>query len=176
MAVGRRGDGGHFPDQTIGLQQARFRIHDVERIGIERRQRRHRADEDAHRVGVVTEAFDELLDVLMDHGVMGDVPGPALHLRGGGQFAIDDQIGGFQIVNLFGNLLDRISPVAQDPLVPVDVGDIALAGSGVLESGIIGHHPEIIILHLDLAQIHRIDGIVLDLHLVSFTGTVIGDG
>jgi hypothetical protein len=44
-------------------------------------------------VGVVAEALEEVLEVLVDVGVVGDVEGPALELRLGRQLAEDQQVG-----------------------------------------------------------------------------------
>jgi hypothetical protein len=57
--------------------------------------------------------------------------------------------------------------------VAVDVGDLARTGRRVGERRVVGHQPEVVPVHLDLAEIHRADGLVLDLELVGLTGAVV---
>ena len=122
------------------------------------------------------EPVHEFLDVLMDEGVGGDVRGPLGELRLVRQFAVEEQVGDLEVGALFGQLFDGISPVPQDPLVAVDERDLALARRGVHEGGIVGHHAEIIRVDLDLAQIGRLDGVVLDRDLVRFPGSIVRNG
>jgi len=76
---------------------------------------------------VVMEAIHELLDVLVDHGVVGDVVGPLVELRARGEFAVEDEICGLQKRAPLGQLLDGVAPILQDPLLPIDEGDRTLA-------------------------------------------------
>ena len=46
----------------------------------------------------------------------------------------------------------------------------------IAERRIVGHHPKVVGLHLDLAQIDRADGVVGDRKLVGLPRPVIGDG
>ena len=73
-------DGGHLADQALDLQQPAGGVVNVLRIRIHRGQRRHRAHEHRHGVGVVAEALHELLGGLMEHGVVRDVVHPTLQL------------------------------------------------------------------------------------------------
>ena len=65
-------------------------------------------------------SIDEFLDALVDEGVMRDVVGPIRELRLRGQFAVENQVGRFEIGAFFSQLLDRIAAVAQDPFVAVN--------------------------------------------------------
>ena len=56
----------------------------------------------------------------MDDGVVGDVVGPLVQLRLGREFAVEDQVGDFEIRALLRQFLDRIAAIAQDSLVAVD--------------------------------------------------------
>ena len=76
---------------------------------------------------VVLESLHELLDVLVQHRVEGDLANPGLELRLGRQFAEQDQVGGFEEVALFGELLDGVAAIEQDALVAVDEGNGAAA-------------------------------------------------
>ena len=57
-------------------------------------------------------------------------------LRGIGQFAIEDQVGNFQKIRVFGQLLDRIAAVHQDALVAVDISDVRTAAGCRHETGV----------------------------------------
>ena len=105
-----------------------------------------------------------------------DVVGPVLELRARGQLAVQDQVGRFEVGAVLGQLLDGIAAVAQDALVAVDVGDLALAQRGVVERRIVAHHPEVVRFHFDLAQIERADRVVGDRHFVGLARAVVGDG
>ena len=65
-------------------------------------------------------------------------------LRGVGQLAEQDQVGGLEEVAVLGQLLDRVAAIEQDALVAVDVGDPALARRRVHERRVVGHHPEVV--------------------------------
>ncbi len=131
MPVGERRQRRHLPDQAIGLLAPRFGIENILRFGIEGRERRHRRDHHAHRVGVVVKAVEKLLDAFVDEGVMRDVVGPVLQLRFGGQLAVENQVSRFEVRAFFRQFFDGIAAVAQDALVAVDVSDFACAGCGV---------------------------------------------
>ena len=91
--------------------------------------------EHAHRVGVVLEAFHELLDVLVEVRVERDVVHPLLELRARWQLAVDQQVSRLQERGALGELFDRVAAVLQDAALAVDVGDGAAAGRGVGEAG-----------------------------------------
>ena len=89
---------------------------------------------------------------------------------------MQNQIGGFEIGAVLGQLLDGIAAVAQDALVAVDERDLALAQRRVVERRVVAHHPEIVGLHLDLAQIDGADRVVRDGHFVGLARAIIGNG
>ncbi len=101
MPIGPRRQRGHLADQAAGLQPAQLQIVSVVRVGIESGERADRAQQHPHRMGVVAEALHELLDVLVHHRVNLDVVLPHLEVLAVGQFALDDQVGGFQVVAAF---------------------------------------------------------------------------
>src|SRR5439155_575970 len=137
VAVSEGCDGRHLADQPPRLHPPRLEVHDVLRLGVEGGERADRADQDAHRMGVVAEALDELLQVLVHQGVHLDVALPHAEVRGGGQLALDDQVGGLEEAALLGQLLDRVAAVAEDAALAVDVADLALAGGRVEERGVV---------------------------------------
>ena len=59
-------------------------------------------------MGVVVEALDEpLAHVLVDERVVRDVVLPRLELLGGGQLAVDEEVGDLEVGRLLGEGLDR---------------------------------------------------------------------
>src|SRR5690606_39641107 len=46
------------------------------------------------------------------------------------QFAVEQQVGGFQVVGLLGELFDRITAVQQDALVAINISDFRLTRGG----------------------------------------------
>ena len=67
----------------------------------------------------------------MQQGVHADVPAELLELLGRGQFAVDQQVGGFGEVAALGDHFHRIAAVAEDALFAVQEGDGAAGGTGV---------------------------------------------
>ncbi|MFN8058194.1 MAG: hypothetical protein U0Q12_03455 [Vicinamibacterales bacterium] len=64
------GDGRRLGDEPHHVEAPRFLIEDVLGVAVEGcRERADRAQEHAHRVRVLLEALDELLDVLVEHRV-----------------------------------------------------------------------------------------------------------
>jgi len=130
-SVTHRSDGRRFRDEAQRLLGQRVGIVDVFCVGVEGAERRGGRHEHAHRVRVVVEAVDEpLAHVLVDHRVVRDVKGPLLELRVGRQFAVQQQVGDFEEGRLLRKLFDRITAIAQDARVAVEVGDRRLARGG----------------------------------------------
>ena len=175
MAVGEGGEGRDLGDQPDRRHVALLGVVDVLRVRVEGRERADVGEQHPHRVGVVAEALVELLDVLVGEGVVGDVEGPALELRRGRQLAEDQEVGDLEVGRVLAELLDRDAAVLEDPRLAVDVGDRGAAGRGVGEGRVIAHQPEVVVRDLDLAQVHRPDGPVVDLDLVALAGAVVGD-
>ena len=94
---------------------------------------------------------EEFLDALVNERMVRDVIGPILELRARGQFAVQDQIGGFEVGAPLGQFLDGIAAVTQDARVPVNKSDFAPAQRRVGERRVVAHHAELVRLHLDLA-------------------------
>ena len=176
VPVREGGQRGSLCDETHDLVAAGLLFEDPLRFGIERRQRGHSAHEHAHRVRVVMEAVDELLDVLVDDGVVRDLEYPRVELRGRGELPVEQQIGGLEERALLRELLDRVAPVAENALVAVDERERAAAGRRVHEGGVIRHQPEIVVGCLDLAQFRGADCSVLNRELVALASAVVDDG
>ena len=122
----------HLGDQSQDLLVTAGLVVDLLGVVVERAECGDRADEHAHRVGVVVEAVDEALaHVLVDERVVGDVVGPLLQLRRVRQLAVQQEVGDLEVRAVLGQLLDRVAAVSQDAVVAVEVGDRALARSGL---------------------------------------------
>ena len=117
------------------------RIGDVGRVVIEGRQRADRAEHDRHRMRVAAEALEEAAHLLVHHRVARDAVVEIRLLRGGRQFAVEQQVAGLEEVAVLGQLLDRIAAIEQDAFVAVDIGDLGLAACRRGEAGIVGEHP-----------------------------------
>ena len=144
-------------------------------VGIESGQGCHRRNEHPHRVRVVVEAVHELLDVLVDPRVVRDLPGPLVQGLGRRELAADEQVGDLEKGRVLGELLDRITPVPEDPFVAVDEGERATSGAGVHEGGIVGQEPRVVGPRADLPEIGSANRAVGDRHLVGLARTVVGD-
>ena len=102
-------------------------IENILGVGIESPQRAQGGNEHAHRMSVVVKTVHDLLDALVNEGVMGDVPGPLFQLFLVWQLAMQQQVSDFEIVAFLGQLVDRNSPIFEDTFVAVDEGDAAFA-------------------------------------------------
>ena len=145
------------------------------RLRVEGRERADAGEQHAHRVGVIAEALEVLLDVLVEEGVVGDVEDPALELGRGRKLAVDQEERDLEEARLLAELLDRDAAVLEDSRLAVDVGDRRAARSGVRERRVIRHEAEVVLVDLHLAEVHRLDGPVGDLDLVRLAGAVVGD-
>jgi hypothetical protein len=144
-------------------------------FAVEGRQRAGRAEEDPHRVRVVLEAVDELLDVLVDDGVRRDV---TLPLRPGvrtGEFAEEQQVRHLEEGAVLGELLDGIPTILEDAPIAVDERNGAAATGRVEECRVVGHQAEVVGPGLDGPQFRRCDGAVLDGKLVLEPRAIVGD-
>ena len=175
VAVGEGGQGRHLGDQADRRHVALLLVFDVLGVGVERGERADPGEQHPHRVGVVAEALEELLEVLVDEGVVGDVVDPAVELRAGRQLAEDQQVGDLEEGGALAELLDRVAAVFEDARVAVDVGDRGAAGGRVGEGRVVGQHAEFVLVDFDLAQVHGPHGAVGDRQLVGLAGAVVGD-
>lgn len=115
-----------------------LRVIDVQGVVIERRQGADYATHHRHRVSVAAEAVEEGLQLLVNHGVVLDGADELGLLLGIRQFAVEQQVARFEVVGLFGELLDRVAAVQQDTFVAVNIGDLRLARGGRHETGVEG--------------------------------------
>src|SRR3954454_16013589 len=62
----------------------------------------------------------------------------------------------------------------EDAGLAVDVGDLAPAAGGVRVRRVVGHEAEVVLVDLDLPEVHRLHRAVGDLELVGLAGPVVG--
>ena len=176
VAVGERRQRRHLRDQPHAGHVALGLVVDVVGVGVEGGQRADRGQQHPHRVGVVAEALDELLDVLVDEGVVGDLVDPLVQLVLRGQLAVDQEVGDLEVGRLLAQLVDRVAAVLEHPGLAVDVGDVAAAAGRVGEGRVVGHEAEVVLVDLHPAEVHGLHRAVGDLDLVLLAGAVVGDG
>ena len=102
--------------------------------------------------------------------VGGDVVLPLFGLRSVRKFALQKQIGNFEVGRVLGELLDRVTAVPQDPLVTFNVGDRAQARRCRREPRIV--EPQAGQVLLPLAAI---DAAILDGDFKRLTRAIVGD-
>ncbi len=176
VAIGERRERGHLGDQPIGLLGPRDLVVDVAGVRIERGHRRDGRDQHPHRMRVVVEGVHHLLQTLVDHRVPGDVVDPLGVLLRVGELPVEEQVGDLEVAAVLRQLLDRVAAVAEDPLLPVDVGDAARARGGVEKGGVVGHEAEVVRAGLDLPQVDGADRPVDDGDLVGAPRSLVPDG
>ncbi len=95
---------------------------------VEGREGADNAAHDGHRVRIAAEAVEEILQLLVNHGVVLDGVVELGLLFCAGQFALEQQEAGLQEVGFLGQLIDRVAAVQEYTLVAVDVGDLGFTG------------------------------------------------
>ena len=119
VSVGR--DGRHLADEPQNLEApGRFVLH-LLGVGVERRERADRTQEDAHRVRVVAKALHQLLDVLVHHRVHHDIRRPRGRLTRRRQFAAEEEPRHFEKRRALGELFDRVAAIAQDAAIAIGI-------------------------------------------------------
>src|SRR5688500_6787780 len=109
-------NGRHFSNQAMNLFTPALNLKDILGVRIESRKCSQRCFKHAHRVRVVVEAIDYLLDALINKSVMRYVPGPFAQLSFVRKFAVKQQVGHLKITTLFGQLVDGITTIFKNTL------------------------------------------------------------
>ena len=78
------------------------------------------------------ETHEKVQHVLVNEGRLVQESGKLFKLGRGGQLAVEKKVCDFGECGMLGKLLDGVAAVAQDAFLPVDEGDGAPAGPGVL--------------------------------------------
>jgi hypothetical protein len=142
MPVACRRDGRHFRNHALGGKHALFRVVHVQAVVIESRQRADDPRHHRHRVGVVVEAGNEGIELVVDHRVVGQLVTKMVQLVLGRQLTVQQQVGHLDKGASLGQLLDRITAVAQDPLTAVNKGYFTGARSCRCKARVISEVPE----------------------------------
>ena len=143
----------HLRDHAMLGNLALHRIIHVRAVVIESRKRADSAAHDGHRVRIAAEAFEEAVELRVQHGVPRDRVGELGILIRLGQLAVQEQVADFQEARLLGELLDRVATVEQDAGVTIDVGDLAFAAGGRGEARVQREHAR---LGVHLADVDHI--------------------
>jgi hypothetical protein len=99
-------------------------------------------------MSALREGIEELLHLLVEDGVMGDLRLEARQFVRSGQFAVEQQVGHLEEARFLSELLDRVAPIAEDAFLAVHVGDGALAprrvGEAVVECHLAGRGTQLV--------------------------------
>jgi hypothetical protein len=112
-------------------------------------------------MGVAAETLEEAAHLLVHHGVMHDAIDEIGFLRGGRQFAVEQQVAGLEEVAVFGEVGDRIAAIEQHACVAVDIGDLGLAACRRGETGVVSEDAGLGIKLADVDDFGA-DGAVVD--------------
>jgi len=138
VAIGQRDDGRQLSDDAMETDIPVLNTGVVHAMMVECRQRARHADDDRHGMRVAPETVVETGQLVMHQGVMTDDVFKLVFLRRIRQFAVAQQVGDFQEVALFGQLLDGITAIQQFTLVAVNESNGGLTTGRRQETGIIG--------------------------------------
>ena len=169
-----RGERRRLRDDAGDLTRTHRLVVHVLGFRIERPQRAEGRNQCAHRVRILGHRIEQPGDPRRGDPVVVDRAGPRVELRGRWQFAVQQQIRGFQVRALLRQLFDGIAAIPQNALVAVDVADAAAAGGGVDEGRIVGDQAEILGTGPDLAQVGGANRTVVDRDLGGAAGAVVG--
>src|SRR5918997_1647890 len=105
--------------------------------------------------------------------MMGDLVHPVVVLGLRRQVAVHQEVRHFEVVGLLAELLDGDAPVLENPLLAANVANGTPAMRRVRETRIVGHQTEVVVVYLDLPEVHRTHGAVGDLHLVGLARAIV---
>ena len=109
-------------------------------VVIERGERADAGHHHRHRMRVAPEAVEEARHLLVHHRVARDAIVEIGLLRGGRQFAVEQEIAGLEEIAVLGELVDRVAAIEQHALVAVDIGDLRFRARRRGEARIEGEH------------------------------------
>src|SRR4029078_6096062 len=91
-----------------------------------------------------------------------------------GQLAVAQEPRDLEKGGVFGQLLDRVSAIAKDPLVAVDESDGAPTGGGIQKSRVVAHQTVAVgVVRLDALQLHGANGFVGNRDRVGLAGAAV---
>jgi hypothetical protein len=86
-------------------------------------------------MGVAAETAEEVVHLLVHHGVVGHTGLEILRFWARRQFAVKQQVADLEKVAMLGKLVDRIAAIQQDALIAIDVGDLGFAAAVEVKPG-----------------------------------------
>ena len=104
-----------------------FRVLNVQRVVIERRQRTNATDQNRHRVRIAAKTLEKTGHLLVHHRVMHNPVFEILFLQVVRKVTVQQQEARLQIVTALGNLLDRIAAIKKLAFITINIGDLRLA-------------------------------------------------
>ena len=126
---------------------------------------------------VVAEPVEQFEDVLVGVGVERHLVRESREFILRRELTLQEEVRHLEEATPVGELLDRVAAVPQDSPAPVDVGYAAPRGRRVGVRRIVRHHPEVVRVETNLAQIHRPDYFpVENLQFVLLPVAVVPDG
>ncbi|EEB79921.1 hypothetical protein GPB2148_3769 [marine gamma proteobacterium HTCC2148] len=117
-------DSWHFGDQAKGSNFAAALIRNIQRVMVEGRECANHATHNGHRVGITTEAVEEMGQLFVDHGMAGDSADKRLFFFFRRKFAVKKQVAGLKIVGVLGQLFNGVAAVQQDAFAAIDIGNL----------------------------------------------------
>ena len=136
--IGIGGDRPHLADQPGGDFLERLVVAQREELRIETGHVAQRRREQGHRRGVGGDVLELVLHALVQQLVPRQPLAEPVQFVLLGQSAENQQPGSLDEVGMFGELLDGDAAIAEDPLVPVDERDRALADGRVRQRRVVG--------------------------------------
>src|SRR5919107_4057707 len=125
-------------------------------------------------MGIMMKAVYVFFYILVNDGMNSNVANPIRELGFAGQFTIENQVSSFQVSALLRQLFNRIAAIAQNTLIAINIGDLALAGRGIHKTRIVADQP-IIVGNFYLKQIGGLDRAILNRDIVFLPGSIIDD-
>ena len=116
------------------------RVVDVQGVVVESGEGANDATHDGHRVSIAAEAVEEVLQLLVNHGVVLDGVIELGFLFCAGEFALEQQKAGFQEVGLLCQLVNGVAAVQEYAFLTINIGDLGFAGRGGHKAWIEGEY------------------------------------
>jgi hypothetical protein len=111
----------HLCQQAHDLRGTRVNVVDLSRIRIEAAQRTHRGRQHCHRMGVVAEALDEALDVLMHELPRRKRLLEVRELVNSRQFTVEQEVCDLKVGRVLDQILNTVAAVLEQALLQCDV-------------------------------------------------------
>jgi hypothetical protein len=148
---------------------------DIQVIVIERGQRPHDPNHGCHWMRIAAETPEEILYLIMQHGMARNHVLKICQLLLGGQGFIQQQIANFQKAAVLRQLLYRITTVEQRACIPIQIRNFTGTTSGRHETGVVSEITQFLVQFTDVNGFDpdaRLKYIQLDL----FASGVISNG